>query len=66
MPQEFTGDPDSRKALQTWTRKRKDALKALDKQRKAWERQHAKAAADRLKDEEAAEQVGRHSCCHQM
>ena len=46
------GDPNSRKALQIWTRKRNDALKHLDKQRQNWEKNRDKVALEKLKAEE--------------
>ena len=57
--QEFTGDPEDRKAFKAWRKKRGDAAARLDKRRQTWERTRKAQVKERARVEDERIQVWR-------
>ena len=55
--QEFTGDPEDRKAFKAWRKKRGDAAARLDKRRQTWERTRKAQVKERARVEDERIQV---------
>ena len=55
--QEFTGDPEDRKAFKAWRKKRGDAAARIDKRRQTWDRARKAQVKERARAEDERIQV---------